>query len=193
MNEKNSKEIILNKALPIFGRLGYQKTTMADIANASKRGRRTIYMYFKNKEEIYAAVVEKEIDRIIEKIKRELFQSSTIEEKLSTFIQLRVNEMIQLTNNYDALKTAFISNYKWVHKIRLKLDAQEKIILHSILNEAKTNADFSIDDIEITAKNISMIIRGVEYTLIKEGNESQAEKHLNNLLNILINGLLARQ
>ena len=41
---------------------------MNDIAAASGRGRRTLYTYFKNKEEIYYAVIEEELEHLSEKL-----------------------------------------------------------------------------------------------------------------------------
>ena len=37
---------------------------MNDIAVASKKGRRTLYTYFKSKEDIYMAVVESELEML---------------------------------------------------------------------------------------------------------------------------------
>ncbi|MCK7537729.1 MAG: TetR/AcrR family transcriptional regulator [Marinilabiliales bacterium] len=38
---------------------GLRRTTMETIAAAAGRGRRTVYMYFSNKAEIYDAVVDR--------------------------------------------------------------------------------------------------------------------------------------
>ncbi len=43
---------------------------MNDIALASKKGRRTLYTYFKSKEDIYMAVVESELDILSDIMKR---------------------------------------------------------------------------------------------------------------------------
>ena len=43
---------------------------MNDIAVASKKGRRTLYTYFKSKDEIYLAVVESELDILSDVMKR---------------------------------------------------------------------------------------------------------------------------
>jgi AcrR family transcriptional regulator len=40
-------------AIPVFRRLGYHRTRMADIAQAAGIGKGTLYEYFRNKEEIF--------------------------------------------------------------------------------------------------------------------------------------------
>ena len=51
---------LVDVARQLFAKQGVDNTTMNDIAVASTKGRRTLYTYFKSKEEIYVAVVESE-------------------------------------------------------------------------------------------------------------------------------------
>lgn len=192
MNLKNSKEAILNHALAIFGKLGFHKTTMADIAEASKRGRRTIYTYFKNKEEVYEAVVEREIEKVIHEFKNEIEQTELIKNKFYVYINSRLRAIIKLTQNYEALRVAFINNYKWVDKIRKKLDKEEKQILIQLFSLKEAADVFDINQLEISIENIMLMIKGVEYKLIKVNNEKTTQQHIENLQLLLLNGLLKR-
>ncbi len=192
MNTKNSKETILNQALAIFGSLGFHKTTMADIANASKKGRRTIYTYFKNKEDVYEAVVEREIDKILISLKEEAESTQAIHIIFENYINSRIRAILELTNKYDALKIAFINNYRWVEKIREKLDKEEYVILTQLLTKAKADQLFVFDDIDSYVKNLSLIIKGIEFMLIKEDNKEITALQIKNLNQLLLNGLLAR-
>jgi AcrR family transcriptional regulator len=192
MTVKNSKEIILNQALIIFGQLGFHKTTMDDIANASQKGRRTIYTYFKNKEEVYEAVVEREIDQILIKLNDEIKNTQTIQLQFEKYINSRIRAILFLCKNYDALKIAFVNNYRWVEKIREKLDAEEKIILTNLLSTAQKNKVFIVKDLDAYVKNISLIIKGIELMLIKEDNKETTSLQIKNLQHLLIYGLLNR-
>ena len=57
-----TKAKLVDVARQLFAKMGVENTTMNDIAVASKKGRRTLYTYFKSKDEIYLAVVESELD-----------------------------------------------------------------------------------------------------------------------------------
>ena len=46
---------LVDVARQLFAKKGVEDTTMNDIAQASKKGRRTLYTYFKSKEQIYMA------------------------------------------------------------------------------------------------------------------------------------------
>ena len=47
---------------------GIANTTMNDIAKASGKGRRTLYTYFKSKDDVYYAVIESELERLSDKL-----------------------------------------------------------------------------------------------------------------------------
>ena len=55
---------LVDVARQLFAKNGVDDTTMNDIAVASKKGRRTLYTYFKSKEDIYMAVVESELEML---------------------------------------------------------------------------------------------------------------------------------
>ncbi len=55
-----NRTAILDASRDLFARFGYKKTTMEDIAMALRKGKSSLYYYFKNKEEIFQAVIELE-------------------------------------------------------------------------------------------------------------------------------------
>jgi len=51
-NKKDqNRENILKIAREIFSKYGYKKTTLDDIANAVRKGKSSLYYYFKSKED----------------------------------------------------------------------------------------------------------------------------------------------
>ena len=64
MSTSKTRERLIEVARELFAHKGLEATTMNDIAAASGRGRRTLYTYFRNKEEIYYAVIEEELARL---------------------------------------------------------------------------------------------------------------------------------
>ena len=70
MAVSKTKAKLVDVARQLFAKMGVENTTMNDIALASKKGRRTLYTYFKSKEDIYMAVVESELDILSDIMKR---------------------------------------------------------------------------------------------------------------------------
>ena len=70
MAVSKTKIKLVDVARQLFAKNGVDNTTMNDIAIASKKGRRTLYTYFKSKEEIYIAVVESELEVLSDELER---------------------------------------------------------------------------------------------------------------------------
>ncbi|MCK9312371.1 MAG: TetR family transcriptional regulator, partial [Bacteroidales bacterium] len=57
MSVSKTRAMLVEVARQLFAQKGVADTTMNDIAAASQKGRRTLYTYFRNKEEVYMACV----------------------------------------------------------------------------------------------------------------------------------------
>lgn len=77
-------EQILNAAAEVFTRLGYTRTTIADIATAAKSTRPTVYAYFASKEDIFR--------RLAERVRDQFAASQRVPENLP------VEQIIRLTD-----------------------------------------------------------------------------------------------
>ena len=61
MSIYKTRQTLVDVARQIFAKNGVANTTMNDIAQASGKGRRTLYTYFNRKEDVYNAVIESEL------------------------------------------------------------------------------------------------------------------------------------
>jgi TetR/AcrR family transcriptional repressor of uid operon len=62
------KEKIVDAALVTFSKYGYDKTRMDDIAEAAKVSKGKLYLYFKNKEELFYAISERNVKELKEQL-----------------------------------------------------------------------------------------------------------------------------
>jgi AcrR family transcriptional regulator len=62
------KEKIVDEALVTFSKYGYDKTRMDDIAEAAKVSKGKLYLYFKNKEELFYAISERNVKELKEQL-----------------------------------------------------------------------------------------------------------------------------
>lgn len=68
-SQLNRKKEILDTAQYLFSEKGFDKTTIQEIADSIGIGKGTIYLDFKNKDEIYIAIVERYLVDAIERLK----------------------------------------------------------------------------------------------------------------------------
>ncbi len=56
------KGIILDAAIPVFGRFGFKKTSVDDLAKAAQISKQGLYLHFSSKEEVFLAAMQKYLD-----------------------------------------------------------------------------------------------------------------------------------
>jgi len=187
---RNSKDAIVSVALKVFGRLGVYKTTMNDIAHAAKKGRRTIYQYFKSKEEVYQAVLEKETSKMVIPMLEVVNSSLIPEEKLKRYAYERIKSIYGIAENHHAFKVGFINHDRVILKLRKGFDTIDKELLTRIISEAKNSERFNINDEDLTVKNIQVALRGMEVDFIKNELNENCIKQLNHFIEMILRGLL---
>lgn len=187
---KNSKDTIVNVALRVFGRLGVYKTTMNDIALAAQKGRRTIYQYFKSKEEVYEAVLEKETSNMIAPMREIVSSSESADLKLLRYSYQRIKSINKIARDHHAFKVGFINNDKVILKLRKRFDNFDTQLLTRILSEGMETGVFNIEDLELTVKNFQIALRGMEIDFIRHDLNDYCKKQLEHFVNIFFNGIL---
>lgn len=100
-----TREKLIDVARQLFAHKGIENTTMNDIATASDKGRRTIYTYFKNKREIYNAVIERESEQLIKKLREVMALPLGPIEKLEKFISVRFEIIENTTFHHDSIRS----------------------------------------------------------------------------------------
>jgi AcrR family transcriptional regulator len=191
-SDTNNKEIIIAAARDIFCKYGYKKTTMDDIGRIIGKGKTSLYYYFKNKEEIFEAVLAFEIDLI----KNELFDALDSErnpqKKLRKYILKRMELYFQLVNFYSAIQKEYLENLTVIEKIRQQYDDQELTMISGIIEEGIHQGYFVAKDIQLTAYAIILAMKGFEYPFSKEKDIHKLEADIDQLLEVLFYGLLKR-
>ena len=90
MSSMKTRDMLMEKARQLFAKHGFENTTMNDIAEASQRGRRTLYTYFRNKKEIYDAVIASELDNMYNQLEKTVERESSVSDKLMLFFVTRL-------------------------------------------------------------------------------------------------------
>jgi len=186
------KESIINISRHIFTRFGFRKTTVDEIALASRKGKSSIYYYFESKEEIFQAVVEKEAEMLKQEILRVTGEVDSPMQKLKLHVITRMQTMEKLANFYSALKDDYLSHLDFIDKIRRNYDQDEILMMERILKEGCENDEFQIEDTHLAAVAIVTALKGLEIPLFWGVEEKDTERRIDNLIHILFHGVLKR-
>jgi len=185
----NTKKMLIEVARGLFAENGKKNITMNDIAEASKKGRRTLYTYFNNKEEIYKAVIDKELDTILEKLKVVSSQKTEPDEKLTNHILTHLDAVKDVVNRNGSLKADFFHDIYEVERKRRKIDAKEIALIRSILSEGIEKNIFKRMDLDLSSIIIFYSIKGLEVPYIRQNINSDFEKNKNSIVEFIFMGI----
>ena len=166
MSITKTRQKLLEVARELFAHKGLEATTMNDIAAASGRGRRTLYTYFRNKEEIDYAVIEEELERLSEKMDEVASMDVEPEEKIFTLIYTHLSIIRDTVARNGTLRAEFFRNIWMVEKVRKAFDVEEHRILQKVLQEGVDKGRFRIENVGLMADIVYYSVKGLEVPYI---------------------------
>lgn len=188
-----TREKLIEVARQLFVNKGIENTTMNDIANASDKGRRTIYTYFKNKKEIYNAVIERESEHLVSRLREIVGLNISPVDKLRRFLEIRFELIKDSTSaQNDPLRRFFMRDIKRGERIRKLALEKERLLLREILKEGESQGIFDSQQCELFDPVRILIIQGVDYSCLRDNfieigiDES---KFLSEIIEFILNAL----
>lgn len=193
MNKKDLvREKIIETARGIFSKIGFRKTTMLDIASNLRKAKSFLYHYFKSKEEILKAVVEKEGEIFRKKLEEALKSTDSPEKKLIFYSKTRMKTFNILANFYSAFKDDYLENYGFIQELRKEYDRYEFDTIKRILEEGNEKGVFNVEDVDLTAWAIITAMKGLEYPWAMAEDIEKIDREIDTLLNVLFHGILKK-
>ncbi|MCD4794667.1 MAG: TetR/AcrR family transcriptional regulator [Bacteroidales bacterium] len=192
MKIDNTKEQIIKVARQVFAKFGFQKTTVNEIAKAVHKAKGSVYYYFKNKEELFQSVVEKEFQTLRTELIKAINAGENAKEKLTNYIKVRMKTLNELSNIYDALKNDYLNYMSFIEQIREKYDNEEIVLVKSILTNGVLNNEFDIEDEEQTAIMIVTALKGLELPIFINSKYIELKQRLDFMISVLIRGIEKR-
>ena len=157
---------LVDVARQLFAKNGLENTTMNDIAIQSGKGRRTLYTYFKSKEEIYYAVIEGELERLSDKLDEVAARKIRPQDKIIELIYTHLSMIRETVVRNGNLRAEFFRNIWMVEKVRKHFDDAEIELFRKVYTEGKEDGEFDIDNVDLVADITHYCIKGLEVPYI---------------------------
>jgi AcrR family transcriptional regulator len=194
----NKRELIIEAASKLFGKFGFEKTTIEQIANEIDVGKGTIYTEFETKEEIMLAVSMVFMHDV--NIKMRKLADKAKDHYLDTLKELLVENILIY---YDYAKINFYasdllsfskSGIKNKQEIRLLFGVLNQIITELLEKAAHKQEIPPSEDYLAVAKTIRSALTGFYPPhVLRMEDRKELEKEVRDLLSILIAGLTVRR
>ena len=167
MGMSKTKSVLIDTARRLFAQNGIENTTMNEIAIASGKGRRTLYTYFKNKEDLYSCVVKSELDKLYNSIKAVSELDIPPDDKIIEMIYTHLDVIKKAVLRNGSLRGDFFRDINKVELVRRTFDNKEIRLLYKVLQEGKDAGIFEIDNVGMLAALIHYAVKGMEVPHIR--------------------------
>ena len=166
MSISKTRQKLVDVARQLFAKNGLENTTMNDIAQQSGKGRRTLYTYFKSKDEVYFAVIESELERLSDKMDKVAAKRTSPQDKILELIYTHLDSIKETVMRNGNLRAAFFRNIWMVEKVRKNFDEAEIELFRKVYADGKAEGEFDIDNVELVADITHYCIKGLEVPYI---------------------------
>jgi TetR/AcrR family fatty acid metabolism transcriptional regulator len=182
---------IIHAAIKVFSQKGFFHAKVADVAKAADVADGTIYLYFKNKDDLLISIFEHSMDYFIQQANTDLAKATDPEDKLTRFISLHLNEVKKNPNLSQVLQVELRSSTKFMKEYKPEKFFQYTQIIEDIILEGQAAGVFN------QTINAAMVKRSIfgaidelalEWILTKK-KRYELEDAAKQLSELLLNGI----
>ena len=193
MTHSNTRDKILSVADKLFSRYGFHKTSMDEIAKTARKAKGSLYYHFASKEDLFTAVVEKEMDNLKHQLSLIITNNQlTADKKIKQYLIKRMQILYDAANYQEALKADFYEHFDFIDDLREDLISWEKIQIKNILLQGIEENIFepnTSENIDVMLDVFIMVLKGLEVPFLLQGKYEEYSPYFGGLLNILIKGV----
>ncbi len=182
---------IIEAARELFATYGKEGVSMSDIAVKSGKGRRTLYMHFKNKDEIYRTLVDEELNVMYTNVQAVMDEIMPPQQKLTRFIWVHLDTVEMIINRNGTLRSDLFRNISEIERIRRKIDRYEMKIMRRILELGVQRGEFRHLDLDLTTTILFQALKGWEIPYLRRVRDPKFEKSKRFIVRFVLRGILS--
>jgi AcrR family transcriptional regulator len=154
-------EKILMAAARLFACHRFHETRMEDIAAAAEVGKGTLYRYFEDKDELYAALLSRAARQLEERLQQELAGAATCRDKLKAVVHALITYFDEQPHLFDLIGHAEAMQRPDRMSAWQKTRESNFRLLWDILAAAKEAGEFVVDDTGLASLSLFGTVRAV--------------------------------
>ena len=195
--EEAIRERVILASQRLFQQYGLAKVTMEDVAKAIGKGKSTLYYYYKSKEEIFTAVMEREIGEVMTEMAQAVEQAPTAEAKLAAFCFTKLQALSKKIALYGIVHTEIANTeipnqLEFSHVMRQRYLKRESLLLKGILEFGIKTEEFeqlSSEDLDALTFVMLSGVHGMEMDMVITNNFDMLEPAIRVMTRLLVHGL----
>lgn len=184
---------ILDAAGRVFGRYGISKTTVTDIVREAGVSRATLYKHFETKEDVFRAVLSREVNEILAADRRAVADAVTTHEKLRAAIVTHTDMLREKVNIYEVTVHVLADMMpRWREHFQHLVD--ETVALYrGILESGVERGEIAPCDLRLTTWSLLLMLKGVFMGIVSGDIRDDRDEIVDRMLEIIMEGLTPRE
>ncbi|MGE5224173.1 MAG: TetR/AcrR family transcriptional regulator [Omnitrophica WOR_2 bacterium] len=188
------KSQIVGAAVEVFTEKGFDEARMDDIAEKTGLSKGTLYLYFKNKDDLIMAILDRIFQQEFSKLERLNRGDLSAVEAVRDFTQLMASEIGALLRLipiiYQFLALAFRNRYVQ-HALQQYLNRYMDFLIPLIQRGIDAGEFRAVDPREV-AIAIGAIVEGTILLWVYDRKAIDPERHIQSGIHLLLEGILVR-
>lgn len=187
---QQTRSAIINTARALFAQKGRKNVSMSDLALAAGKGRRTLYSYFDNMDQIYKQVIEQEINSIYEHVLKAYDLTLAPRDCLRECMLAHLDAVKAVVTRNGSLKNDFFRDIYLVERSRRRVDNKEIQLFKQILTAGVRNFSFLPMNIDMSATILFYALKGIEVPYIRQSISTYFEGNKHVVVDFILHGIM---
>jgi TetR/AcrR family acrAB operon transcriptional repressor len=190
-----TRQMVLDAALKVFGRKGFSQSTLEEVAREAGLTRGAIYWHFKNKNEIFGAVLEvlyeRSRERVIKVLQSEQSPLLKIRQLIGVFLRIISNEdEFRVIEEFHILEFQKAKELKELCKQHQEKMTEMRAVIRDLISEGIASGDFDNRlDPTITTWALISYLAGMKTAWLSGIADISIKENTDKLVDIFINGI----
>jgi TetR/AcrR family fatty acid metabolism transcriptional regulator len=191
--ETDKRQRILDAALRAFAEQGFYNTKISDVANYANVADGTIYLYFKNKDDLLISLFEDRMDWIIDRVTSAIEKSDgSVIDQIRNLIRMHFQMAIDRPKLAEFITVELRQSTKFVKEYKNERFYDYLGVMEGLLEKGINEGIFREDlDKQLVARSIfGALDEGLLALTLADSDQSDVEERTEQTSNMFIHGLL---
>ena len=193
--DRNKHDKIIEGAIKVFARKGFYNAKVSEIAREANVADGTIYLYFKNKDDILISLFEEKVEMIIREMEKELVKGSDSLHKIRIFVEHHLRLSRENKHLAEVMQIELRQSSKFMRRyVPLKF-LEYLDLIGKIIEEGKEEGRLRQDIIPAIAKRalFGALDEMALYWVLAKKPKYTMEESIDQISQFFIDGLRARK
>lgn len=195
MNRRKREDLILDAAVKVFIRRGYQKANVSELVAQAQVARGTFYLYFKSKADVLEHMVNRFMTAVLQGVSKINAASYLPDQDLSAYFRQSSSDLILCLTQHRKVAQLILFHAntldaKTQSKISVYMEQMVRIVKSSIDAAARAGLFRAVSDSEVVARCLIGSVKEWLTAWIAQGESFELESKIGVMIDYLLAGLL---